>query len=227
MWAHRFVSLLRPIWWPARLDPRIVSSNTHPVNYAHPRLRPVVWGGGQRPPRRRLRPGAQHTSYRAAADNAATLAELNATWAEDEDLNPKGAPSTTPLCSYRPSPTSPFIMLKSKSFTDVLRVQAHMHGARHGLTPDQISVGSFRTTGAMALFNAGVDSTRIRLIGRWNSWAMLRYLHVQSNTTMAGFASQMLSGGSHTSLVEHPPPDREPENPNAGPVIVPAPDDAT
>ena len=72
----------------------------------------------------------------------------------------------------------------------------------------------------MALFNAGVDSTRIRLIGRWNSWAMLRYLHVQSNTTMAGFARQMLSGGSHSSFVDHPPPDREPENPNAGPVIV-------
>ena len=27
-------------------------------------------------------------AYRAAADNAATLAELNSTWAEDEDLNP-------------------------------------------------------------------------------------------------------------------------------------------
>ena len=115
-------------------------------------------------------------------------------------------------------------MLKSKSFTDVLRVQAHMHGARYGLTPNQISVGSFRTTGAMALFNAGVDSTRIRLIGRWNSWAMLRYLHVQSNTTMAGFARQMLSGGSHSSFVDNPPPDREPENPNAGPVIVPTTD---
>lgn len=112
-------------------------------------------------------------------------------------------------------------MIKSKFFTDVLRAQAIMHGASYGLSPSQISVSSFRTTGAMALFNAGVDSTKIRLIGRWNSWAMLRYLHVQSNTTMAGFARQMLSGGSHVSLVAQPPPDREPENPNAPPVIAP------
>ena len=27
-------------------------------------------------------------AYRASADNAAALAELNSTWAEDEDLNP-------------------------------------------------------------------------------------------------------------------------------------------
>ena len=113
-------------------------------------------------------------------------------------------------------------MLKSKSFTNVLRAQAILHGTTYGLAPNQISVSSFRTTGAMALFNAGVDSTKIRLIGRWNSWAMLRYLHVQSNTTMAGFARQMLSGGSHLSLVTNPPPDRDPENPNAPPVIIPA-----
>ena len=75
---------------------------------------------------------------------------------------------------------------------------------------------------AMAPFNAGVDRTKIRLIGRWNSWAMLRHLHVQSNTTMAGFARQMLSGGSFVSLVANPPPDREPENPSAPPVITPA-----
>ena len=95
---------------------------------------------------------------------------------------------------------SPFLTLRSKHFTDVLRVQALLHGGSYNITPSQVSVGAFRTTGAMALFNAGVDSTRIRLLGRWNSWAMLRYLHVQSNTQMASFAHRMLSGGSFTSL---------------------------
>ena len=118
-------------------------------------------------------------------------------------------------------------MLRSKDFTDVLRVQALLHGAKYNITPSQISVGAFRTTGAMALFNAGVDSTRIRLIGRWNSWAMLRYLHVQSNTSMAPFARQMLSGGAHSSVSTNAPPDCDPENPDAPPVIVPTPDPAT
>mgnify|MGYP000259219092 CR=1 FL=1 len=142
-------------------------------------------------------------------------------------LRRQGATPTTPICSYRPTPTSPFVMLRSKDFTDVLRVQALLHGAKYNITPSQISVGSFRTTGAMALFNAGVDSTRIRLIGRWNSWAMLRYLHVQSNTTMARFAHQMLSGGAYSSNSTNAPPDRDPENPDAPPVIVPTPDPAT
>jgi len=137
-------------------------------------------------------------------------------------LRSQGATAKTPLCSYKPTPMSPFLTLRSKHFTDVLRVQALLHGGSYNITPSQVSVGAFRTTGAMALFNAGVDSTRIRLLGRWNSWAMLRYLHVQSNTQMASFAHRMLSGGSFTSLACNTPPEPEnPENPEAPPVIVP------
>ena len=142
-------------------------------------------------------------------------------------LRRQGATPTTPICSYRPTPTSPFTMLRSQNFTDVLRLQALMHGASYNIAPSQISVGAFRTTGAMALFNAGVDSTRIRLIGRWNSWAMLRYLHVQSNTSMARFAHKMLSGGAFSSVSSNAPPDCNPEDPNAPPVIVPTPDPVT
>ena len=79
------------------------------------------------------------------------------------------------------------------------------------------------TSGAMALFCAGVDSSRIRLLGRWNSWAMLRYLHLQANSVMSGFASKMLSGGTYDRLASDPPPDRDPEPPDAPPIIVPAP----
>ena len=46
----------RPIWWPALLDLRSVSSHHTNGTFtcAHHRLRPVVRGGGQRPPRCRL-----------------------------------------------------------------------------------------------------------------------------------------------------------------------------
>jgi hypothetical protein len=49
----------------------------------------------------------------------------------------------------------------------------------------------------MALFNSNVDSDTIRLIGRWQSDAMLRYLHLQAQPVMQGFASRMLQGGDY------------------------------
>ena len=41
----------------------------------------------------------------------------------------------------------------------------------------------------------GVDSDRIRLIGRWRSDEMYCYLHVQAQPIMAGVAATMLRGG--------------------------------
>jgi hypothetical protein len=48
----------------------------------------------------------------------------------------------------------------------------------------------------MALLCAGIDSNRIRLIGRWRSDEMYRYLHVQAQPVMTGLAAAMLRGGS-------------------------------
>ena len=43
---------------------------------------------------------------------------------------------------------------------------------------------------------AGIDSDRIRLIGRWRSDEMYRYLHVQAQPVMSGVAAAMLRGGA-------------------------------
>jgi hypothetical protein len=58
-----------------------------------------------------------------------------------------------------------------------------------------VSVRSTRSGGAMALLCAGVDSDRIRLIGRWRSDEMYRYLHVQAQPVMTGLAAAMLPLG--------------------------------
>ena len=47
----------------------------------------------------------------------------------------------------------------------------------------------------MALFCGGVDSSRIHLLGRWQSWTMLRYLHLYSQAAMRGLSAAMLQGG--------------------------------
>ena len=138
-----------------------------------------------------------------------------------------GAADTAPLCTYAFMPGAPIVQLKSKDFTETLRLEAAMHAAQFGINPKKVSVGCFRTTGAMALFCAGVDSNRIRLLGRWNSWAMLRYLHLQSDTAMGTMARRMMNGGSFASLQDNLPPARNPEAPDAPPVIVPNPDPAT
>jgi hypothetical protein len=48
----------------------------------------------------------------------------------------------------------------------------------------------------MALLCAGIDSERIRLIGRWRSDEIYRYLHVQAQPVMTGLSAAMLCGGS-------------------------------
>lgn len=63
-------------------------------------------------------------------------------------------------------------------------------------TVTDVSVRSTRAGGAMALLCAGIDSDRIRLVGRWRSDEMYRYLHVQAQPVMTGLSAAMLRGGS-------------------------------
>lgn len=49
----------------------------------------------------------------------------------------------------------------------------------------------------MALLCAGIDRDRIRMIGRWRSDELYRYLHVQAQPVMTGLAAAMLRGSSY------------------------------
>ena len=53
----------------------------------------------------------------------------------------------------------------------------------------------------MALLRAKVDPTEIRVIGRWRSWAMIRYLHRAALDT-TNYANRMLQAGQFT-IQEH------------------------
>jgi hypothetical protein len=56
----------------------------------------------------------------------------------------------------------------------------------------------------MALLCAKVDTDMIRLLGRWRSDKMLRYLHVQTFPIMAPLANQMLQHGNFTLMPNLP-----------------------
>ena len=69
-----------------------------------------------------------------------------------------------------------------------------------GFSVSDVSARSTRARGAMALLCAGIDGDRIRLIGRWKSDEMYRYLHVQAQPVMTGVATAMFRSGQHRIL---------------------------
>ena len=59
-----------------------------------------------------------------------------------------------------------------------------------------------RDGGAMALLMARVNTDKIRLVGRWRSDVLLRYLHTMTQTFTDGLPSRMVQ---HRDYVLIPP----------------------
>jgi hypothetical protein len=122
------------------------------------------------------------------------------------ELRQAQAPDTQPLASYVHPVTNRLRRITPKDITDLLRLAVSLLGPQYGFLPKNISARSLRASGAMALLCANVDTDRIRLIGRWRSDEMLRYLHVQAEPIMRHFSSRMLAGGNFTLLPNHEVP---------------------
>jgi len=112
------------------------------------------------------------------------------------------APPTTPIYTYKDHNTD--FVITSSQITSALRVAVQLVGAPVGLLPADISVRSLRSSGAMALLCANVDTDRIRLLGRWRSDEMLRYLHVQAVPVVAHIASTMFRHGNFNLIPNNP-----------------------
>ncbi len=85
----------------------------------------------------------------------------------------------------------------SAALPDALRTRCKVLGPALNIQPDEISARAVRAGGAMSLLRAKIDPLHIRLLGRWKSWTMIRYLH-RSATDTVGFAAAMLVGGHFT-----------------------------
>jgi hypothetical protein len=109
-------------------------------------------------------------------------------------LRSQGATADTTLNAVRSSPSSAFRYISPSDITSRIRSVLHLH-PDPAYTLHDVSVRSTRAGGAMALLCAGVDSDRLRMIGRWKSDEMFRYLHVQAQPVMNGLAAAMLRGG--------------------------------
>ena len=79
-------------------------------------------------------------------------------------------------------------------------------GPQVGFTPDDVSARSMRAGGAMAILMSRVGTDTIRLVGRWRSNVMLRYLHTTAKTFTEGVASRMVQHGDNALI---PPAHRD------------------
>jgi hypothetical protein len=101
----------------------------------------------------------------------------------------------TPLCAVRFQQR--WIHVTSTLLTTTLQASA-LALPILGFQPDQVTARSMRAGGAMALLCGKVDANIIRLVGRWKSDAMFRYLHAQALPLVQNLASTMLTHGSFT-----------------------------
>ena len=99
--------------------------------------------------------------------------------------------------------------IRATEITAQLRFAATACRPTTGLNPADISARSLRAGGAMALLVGNVDTDTIKLLGRWHSDAMCRYLHQDSLGVMRRLSSLMLQHGDYNflsaSTPTHPP----------------------
>jgi len=112
------------------------------------------------------------------------------------------APSSTPL--YMVKHHNSWCPVRSLAITQSLRVAAVATTSQLNINPLLISARSLRAGGAMALLCANTDPDIIRLVGRWKSDEMLRYLHVQALPHITRLAQDMVQHGAF-SLLPHLP----------------------
>ena len=119
-------------------------------------------------------------------------------------LRSENASPHTPLARVFNSPTS----VTPSKITSLLRQAVCDLGTDLGFLPSDVSARCLRAAGATALLIGKVDPDVIRLIGRWRSDEMLRYLHVQAAPLMSDYARRMLHAGDYSLIPNQLVPQR-------------------
>ena len=113
-------------------------------------------------------------------------------------LQSHNAPANTPLAHVFTA--EGLQQIKPSHITTAIRLAVTYLGPSLGFLPSDVSARCLRAAGANALLCGGVDTDIIRLLGRWRSDEMLRYLHTQAGPVLRDFSRKMLAGGSFTLI---------------------------
>lgn len=177
--------------WTPYSDSKTSNSGSDPVRSTHSRahLRPssrdLCHGDVNTPKERHAQRDDRH-----GRSGHANLCPVLALVARTIALREAAAPPNTPLNAYR-------IVDQPLRFVLPVEVTRYLRAALALYPASAIPVRSACAGGAMALLCAGIDSDRIRLIERWRSDELYRYLHVQAQEpVMTGISATMLRGGS-------------------------------
>ena len=147
----------------------------------------------------RQKNGVENEVVGHARSGHSTICPVLALTRRAAHLRLHNATPNTPLCTVYQANTAP-ILISSSILTTHLRRAATVLFPTLGLASSDISARALRAGGAMALLCAKVDPDIIKLIGRWRSDQMLRYLHLQAYPQMHTFSNLMLSGGQFRSI---------------------------
>lgn len=112
-----------------------------------------------------------------------------------KNLRQHNAPRTTPLHCTDPATQ---LSVHARHITAALQFAARTAQVITGIDPAKLTARSLRPGGATALLCARVDPNTIKLVGRWKSDAMLRYLHAQAVPAMRNLARAMFLHGTFT-----------------------------
>ena len=92
------------------------------------------------------------------------------------------------------------LRIKSAEVTKHIRQAARVLFPDTGIDPNELTARSLRAGGAMALLCAHCDTDQIKLLGRWHSDAMMRYLHQEAQPVLQQLARKMFNSGQYTFL---------------------------
>ena len=113
-------------------------------------------------------------------------------------LHQNNARKSTPLCAYKEGHQGKLV--RSTDITTALRTSVAAIGAKFGLKPRDISALSLRASEAMALLLGNVDKNTIKMVGRWRSDEMMRYLHISARQLIHKHAATMYENSDYTLM---------------------------
>jgi hypothetical protein len=149
----------------------------------------------------RQKKGVENEIVGQARSGHSTICPVLAAIRRTIHLRSNAALPSTPLCAAF---TPAIILITAAHLTTHLRRAAAAVSHLTGFDPSDISARALRAGGATALLCAKVDTDVIRLLGRWQSDQMLRYLHLQAYPQMHTFARLMFAGGNFQHIAPTP-----------------------
>ena len=114
-------------------------------------------------------------------------------------LRKHNADKTRTIASFM-TPNGSWKHVTPTMITKVLKCAVSLSGDNLEFILKDVSARSLWAADAMALLCSAIDTDIIRLIGRWRSDEMLRYLHLQAEPLMQGFSKRMVTHGNYSIL---------------------------